>query len=376
MRCALTILLICCSTALQAQTTPPAAEPDTLIFTNGEKLIGTFERSHGNTVTFKSDSVGEVNVDWSKIKELHTAKPYAVVRKGVELSRRSDLSRVPEGAVTVTDKNVVVTPPTGATVTFPLPEAAHIVAVPEFEQQVLHSPGFFDAWRGAVTAGASLVQATQESHTFFGAVNLVRAVPGETWLDARNRTLLNFNASEGSQIQPGTPRIKTEILHADVERDEYFRGSRFYGFGQAAFDHNYSQGLDLEQIYSGGVGVTVIKRANEELDFKGSVSYERQAFNPPAGQSVGTSRDLLGSVFTQTYNRKLTHGITFAEQVAALPAWTADVYSLNGNAVLAIPVYKRFAFNMSVLDTYLNDPPPGFKKNSLQVTTGLTYSLK
>jgi len=41
-----------------------------------------------------------------------------------------------------------------------------------------------------------------------------------------------------------------------------------------------------------------------------------------------------------------------------------------------VPVYKRFAFNMSVTDAFLNNPPATFKKNSFQLTTGLTYTLK
>lgn len=368
-----TLLLLGFTLALCAQTPAPApaSAPDVLVFTNGERLVGHFLRSHGSTVTFKSDSIGEVNVDWSKIAELHTAKPYAVVRKGVELGRRSDLSHIPQGQVNVTDKNVVVAPAAGATETIPVAEAAHILEQQEFQEKVLHNPGFFEAWKGAFTAGASIVQATQQSRNFFGAFNLVRAIPGETWLDARNRTILDFNASEGSQSQPGSPRIKTAIVHGDIERDQYFRGSNFYGFVQGTFDHNFSQGLDLQQVYSGGVGVTVIKRANETLDFKASISYERQVFEVPT-----TNKDLVGSVFTETYNRKLAHGIQFVEQISGMPAWNASVYSLNGNAALAVPVYKRFAFSMAVLDTYLNNPPPAFKKNSLQVTTGLTYTLK
>jgi hypothetical protein len=365
------LLAIACTGFHLCAQTPPAPQPDVLVFTNGEKLIGHFEHAHAKTVTFKSDSVGEVNVEWSKIKELHSAKPFAVVRRGVELARRSDLSRIPQGAIDMAGQKVVVTPPSGAPETIPVAEAAHIVDVPAFQQEVLHNPGFFEAWKGAFTAGATLVQATQESHTVFGAVNLVRAIPGETWLDARNRTIFNFNGSEGSQLQPGEPPIKTEILHSDLERDEYFQGSRFYGFGQAAFDHNYAQGLDLQQIYSGGVGVTAVKKANEALDFKASISYERQAF-----QAASSDRSLAVSVFTETFNRKFARGIQFIEQISGTPAWTAGVYSTAANASLNLPVYKRFAFTLGVLDTYLNDPPPAFKKNSLQVTTGLTYSLK
>ena len=40
-----------------------------------------------------------------------------------------------------------------------------------------------------------------------------------------------------------------------------------------------------------------------------------------------------------------------------------------------MPVYKRLSFTVGTIDTFLNDPPPGFKKNSFQFTTGVTYAL-
>ena len=99
-----------------------------------------------------------------------------------------------------------------------------IVDQPAFQTAVTHSPGVFEDWKGTITAGASLVHATQNSETFTGAVSLVRAVPSESWLDPRNRTSFNFTDSYGEVSQPGTPTIKTSIFHADGERDEYFDG--------------------------------------------------------------------------------------------------------------------------------------------------------
>ena len=55
---------------LFAQAAKP--EPDVLVFADGERLVGHFEQSNGTSVKFKSDAVGEVTVDWSKVKELHT----------------------------------------------------------------------------------------------------------------------------------------------------------------------------------------------------------------------------------------------------------------------------------------------------------------
>jgi hypothetical protein len=43
---------------------------------------------------------------------------------------------------------------------------------------------------------------------------------------------------------------------------------------------------------------------------------------------------------------------------------------------LTLPVYKRLAVTIGAIDTFLNDPPPAFKRNSFQATAGLTYSLR
>jgi hypothetical protein len=73
----------------------------------------------------------------------------------------------------------------------------------------------------------------------------------------------------------------------------------------------------------------------------------------------------------------LAHGILLTEQLAATPAWNnTRAYTAVGGAGLTMPVFKRLSIAMSALDTFLNDPPAGFKKNSFQFTTGITYSLK
>jgi hypothetical protein len=75
---------------------------------------------------------------------------------------------------------------------FAVADAAHVIESTEFEQQVMRSPGFGEDWTGSINAGATLVEATQQSRTFNGGFALVRAVPIEAWLDPRNRTLRGF----------------------------------------------------------------------------------------------------------------------------------------------------------------------------------------
>jgi hypothetical protein len=359
-------------TSLYGQTKSDSKpEPDVLIFTNGDKLTGHLVRSAGDKVTFNSEMAGEIIVEWKKIQELHTSEKYAVIRKGVQLRKNESEEKVPSGTITVAEQKIELHPGGDQpTETVTVGDAAYLMHVAAFEK-VMHHPGIFEGWTAAVTAGASLVEATQKSNTFSGSIGLIRAVPTEDWLDPRNRTIVDFSTSYGNLTQPNTPTVKTSIYHADGERDEYF-SKRFYGFGQLAYDHNFSQGLDLQQAYGGGVGWTAVKSENQTLDVKASMNYINQQFTAAA-----QNQNLVGSILAEVYRRTLPHGFLLSEQISATPAWNhTRAYSASAGAGLAIPIFKRLSVALSALDMFLNDPPAGFKKNSLQFTTGVTYTLK
>lgn len=356
--------------SLFAQPAGPAkADPDVLLFTDGERLTGHFVKSTGSSLTFKSDSLGEITVDWSKVKELQSSAKVAVIPKNVTLRKRSDVSTIAQGTLSMQDQQLHLTAAPEPPKTIPVADAGLIVDQAGFQNALAHEPGFFQAWKGTVTIGAAVVNATQDSENFTGAVSLVRSLPTETWLEPSNRTIVNLSAAYGEVTQPSTPTIKTSIFHGDLERDQYF-SPRLYVFGLAAFDHNFSQGLDLQQAYSGGIGWTVIQNANETLDIKGSVSYLRQQF------SGALDQDLVGSVFGEAFKRKFKHGLVLDQHLTLTPAWNdTNAYSGAFNALLTMPVYKRLNGSAGFVDTFLNDPPPGFRKNSVQVTFGITYAL-
>jgi hypothetical protein len=349
---------------------PTAKGPDILVFTNGDQLRGKFVSSSGASVKFKSDVLGDITVDWKKVKELHTASKVAVIRKGVKLDKHSDTSTIPQGALSVENQDVHLTAPPAPPQSIPVGEAATIIDQPSFHKAVTESPGFFHDWNGAVTLGASLIEATQNNQTVTGAISLVRGEPAESWLTLRNRTLFDFSAAFGEISQPNTPTVKTSIYHADAERDEYFV-DHVFGFAQAAFDHNFSQGLNLQQAYGGGIGMTVIQRPNETLDVKGSLSYLHQDFQTPPNQ------DLIGSIFGEHYKRGLKRGVVIDQLFTITPTWNIlRAYSAFYSTLVTMPVYKHLNASTGIIDTFLNDPPPGFKKNSFQFTLGFTYKLR
>ena len=366
---AFTALVLGAST-LFGQSKPPARLPDVLLFTDGERLTGHFVRANGAMVTFHSDALGDITVDWKKVKELTSMAKVAVIPKGVRIRKPSQAASIPQGTLTVQDQQVHLAAPAPPTAQAPIPlsGADAIIDQAGFEKALRHV-SFLADWKGTVTIGVAVVNATQDSESFTGAINLVRAVPTENWLEPRDKTILNLSDSYGEVSQPATPAIKTSIFHGDAERDEYF-SPRLFVFGQGAFDHNYSQGLDLQQTYSGGIGWTLIQRTNETLDVKGSVSYIRQQFMGAPNES------LAGSIFGEDFHRVFKHA-TLDQHLTLTPTWniTSD-YAAAFNALLTVPVYKRLNGSAGFIETFLNDPAPGFRKNAVQITLGVTYTVQ
>jgi hypothetical protein len=363
-------------------TTKPA--PDTLILSNGDTLHGKFVRAVNGKVIFHSDVLGDISLAWGQIKEMHAAGVFVAIDKNTILSRKASGAQ-PSGAIDVADNAVrleVAGPPAPAPI--PTKDARFILDLPTFEHDVRRQPGLLSGWQGAATAGATLVTATQHQYTFSGGVNLVRAAPTVDWLSPRDRTSIGFTGSFGKITQPaytdatGTfvPAVTTKsaIYHAGAERDEYI-SPRVYALGEATFDHNYSQDLDLQQIYGGGLGWTVLKTPRQEADLKGTAQYEKQSF---ISSSTG-NQNLIGSTFGASYVLHIPL-LIFSQSLAYLPAWNnTHAYSLSETNSVAFPTYKNLSFTLGTLDSYLNDPPasePPTKRNSFQFTMGLSYAIR
>ncbi len=362
-------------------------QPDVIVFTNGDQLSGKFVNAIGDNVTFHSDIVGDITVEWSKIKELRTDQKVAVIEKSVQIKHHQLPASVPIGTVSVADQQITIQSATNATIApIPIKNAQFVVDETTLKKQLSGEPGFFSAWNGGATFGLTLVQATQNLYSYNGAVALARVVPTASWLDPRNRTTIDYSQSYGKITDPAytdangnfvpSSFSKSSIFHADAERDQYV-SPRFYFLGQVSFDHNYSQSLDLQQIYGGGIGYTVIKTPKQELDVKATVQYERQAF---FNTLTDENQNLIGSTFGGYYTLHLPKSIIFAQQLLYIPAWNnTHAYSVAETNSLTFPAYKNLGFSLGTLDTYLNNVPftfPPTKRNSFQFTAGVTYAIK
>lgn len=354
---------------------PKVPEKDVLVLSNGDTLHGLLLKAVGGKVTFRTNALGDLDVSWDDVKELHTQGGFGVLAKGIKGQNRKSAAQTPIGPLDMTDGSITIRAANAPGQATPVKDTAFVVDATTMDKQIHHEPNFFTGWNGAATAGATLVQATQNQYTVSGGLSLVRAVPMVTWLAPRNRTSTDFTGSYGKITEPGVATTKSAIFHVDAERDEYFTPS-VYALAQIAFDHNFAQNLQLQQIYGGGLGWTLFSTPRHEADVKGTVQYEKQKF---ITGTTGTNENLIGSTFAANYLLH-TKPFTFSQAVEYIPAYNvARAYSLNETNTLAISAYKSFGFSIGTLDSYLNNPPatiPVTKRNSFQFTMGLTYAIK
>jgi hypothetical protein len=268
----------------------------------------------------------------------------------------------------------------------PTKDAAYLVNSDDFQKAISHEPGFTHGWMGGVTLGATLVESTQTSETLTGAIALVRTQPSVDWLAPRNKTIFDATATYGLLTQPfiagvqAASSAKTNILHGDIERDQYLT-QRFYYLFDASADHNIGSGLRVQQIYGAGVGYSVIKQPARTFDVKGDIHYQRQELYPSPDFPSGEELNLIGASIGELYMQKLPKGLIFNEAATILPAFNTpagqpSALSAQIIAGLLFPVYKNLGFTVGSQDNFVNNPPFGYKKNTFQFTAGVTYTLK
>src|SRR6185437_676415 len=175
----------------------------------------------------------------------------------------------------------------------PISTIAFVVDDATYQKEIHEKIHWTSGWDGYINTGTTMIFSTQNSYLFQVSSALKRTVPTVSWLNPRLRTTVNFTLSAGETTQPDTPTTITNIFHADAERDEYF-SPRGYYLQMVSFDHNYAQGLVLQQNYGAGIGATLFKQENSEFDTTIDLHYENQQFNATADVSQ-LSLHLIGS---------------------------------------------------------------------------------
>lgn len=387
--------LCCCFLILVCTLRAEDKEKDTITLISGEQLIGKLVKVVSGTVTFRSDALGVITVPIAKVKTLH-ANSFAMLAKDQKITPRSAKDQIPIGTLALENSEIRLTPAASATTlqspssaprSVPVKQLGTIVDATSLHRELQGEHNFFYGWTGSVTLGTTIANATNSSQTYTGAVTAVRNIPTVPWTTPLNKTTFNASGTYGlakdPEIVSGATIIqypsvtKTDILHGDAEYD-YFTAPRFFVLFNASADHNFGNGLELQQAYGTGVGWSILQRPNNTLDLKIGLQYLEQQFYNGITSGLGTpNENLIGLSGTETWTRTFAHGIKFSEYLTLTPTLNViQASSAVANATLALPVYKKINVSLNSTDNYIGDPAEGYRRNSFQFTAGITYIVK
>lgn len=330
------------------------ASADTLILKNGDHLTGTVVKSDGKQITFKTEYAGEINVQWSAVKELATDKPLYVTTPD---------KKTVAGTVTTDGTDLVVATTNAGAVHVPLASVTTVRSEAE-EKTFEHSqhPGLLENWKGGANVGFALARGNSDTTNLSIGMTANRTT-------LHDKLLAYASSIYASNNTPGNNGVTANDIRGGARYDRNF-SAKLFAFGSGDYEYNELQDLNLRSIYSGGIGWNAIKRDTTSLDLLGGANYTRETY------STGEQRNLAGITIGDDFMHKLGKSTVLTQQLYIYPDLTnTGQYRAALDLGVVTKIKRWLGWQTTASDRYLSDPIPGTKSNDLIITTGLNFTF-
>lgn len=339
-----------------------SAVADTLVLKNGDHLTGTIETADKKEITFKTDYAGEIKVKWSDVKQATMEQLYVVENN----------KKTVNGPVTEADSALTVQTATGGAVRVPLADV-EIIRSPH-EQQVyqgsLHASLLSD-WTGGGSLGFALARGNSDTTNLAVGLNADRKL-----LSDEVKAYFSSVYSTAGAISSGT-----------VTADEILGGIRYsrnlnpqmFAFVSADFLHDALQSLDLQQIYSAGLGWHAINRPDTTFDVLAGINYTRDSYSGATllNPSVSVSQNFPALTLGEDFTKKFGSTSAFTQDFTFYPDLTdTSQYRFAADAGWTTQINKWIGWQLAFSDRYISNPPIlGTKNNDVVLSTGVKFSF-
>jgi putative salt-induced outer membrane protein YdiY len=343
-----------------------ADTPDTITLKNGDHLTGTVSAMDGQQVTLTTDAAGDLKIKWSSVKGLTTQKAFYVATRDRKTVR---------GTLTYDGTHLIVHTSTGD-VTVPLNQTMVVrsAAQQQAYEKSLH-PRFIDDWAGGLNIGLALARGNSDTTTFNTAFTGDR----KTLSDEIKLSVSSIYATSGTSTS-GTPGGVTadEILAAVAYNKNITK--QVFLFASGAFTHDALEDLDLQGIYSGGVGWHLINTPQTTLDLNLGLNYTRASYSSGASATmaaVSVDRNFPGVTAGEAFMHKFNGNTVFTETFTVYPTLTEiSQYSFALDASVVTKIKRWLGWQTTLTDNYVANPPiAGTVPNDVVLSTGFNLSF-
>lgn len=331
---------------------------DTITLQNGDHVTGTFVSADGKTMALKTTYAAQISVKWPDVAQITTAAPVYVTTT----SRRSlsgTISKANDAIVVHTSSGNVVVP------------LAEVAAVRSQQEQDAYEaslrPNWAHNWNGSFGLGFSLARGNSQATNLTTSFQLQRKTLHDT-----------VTLHEGSVYSTATA-ANTVTANAILGGARYDRNlnPKLFGFVSADYTHDELQGLDLQSIYSAGLGWHAISNPSTTLDVMAGGNYTRQSYSGVAAPGVSLKRNLAAITTGEDFSHKFGKITSLAESFQFYPDLNdAGQYQFTFATAANTSVTGWLSWQVSLNDLYVSNPPiAGTKPNDVILSTGLTVTF-
>jgi len=342
--------------------TPAIASADTVVLQNGDRVSGTFVSADGTTMAIKTPYEGQLNMKWADVKEFTTTEAAFVTLTN---------KQVVSGPITKTGDTLVVHTAAGA-MNVPLAQVKFVRSPKEEAayQASLH-PKLTQNWNGNFGLGYSLARGNSQSTNLTTSFNLNRKTLSD-------QILLNESSVYSTATTANTVTANAILGGARYDKNI---NPKMFAFFSAVYTHDALQGLNLQQIYSAGLGWHAIADPHTTLDVALGMNYTRQTYGGTATLSPGVSvqRNLAAVTAGDDFSHQFDKIMSVDEHFYFYPDISSELaqYRFNLSADANTHVTGWLSWQVALTDLYVSNPPlVGTVANDVILSTSLVVTFR
>jgi hypothetical protein len=321
-----------------------AEKTDIIVLTNGDRVTGEIRSLSDGLLTYKTDDMGTLSVEWERIKRISSAWPFLLEdRRGQRYT--GALHETPQ------DGDVVVLQESGP-ITLKLVD---IVGIARFGKRLSQR------FQGYLDLGFSLQKAQKYTQLNLAA-NL--SYLSQQW---QFRT----DASSYFTSQENVQDIKKNNMSFDVMR--LFK-KRWTAAGFAKLEQNTELNLDLRVLAGSGIGRYFLRTNRNVLSAMAALDVTRENYMDETEPKTNMEA-VLGANFDAF--RYWFPNMSLTSSLYAYPSLTEKGrVRVSFQVNIRYEVFRRFYVSVGFNDSY--DSKPGGEtttKNDYSLTFGISWSL-
>ncbi len=326
---------------------------DQVTLKNGDTVSGSIIRKDKDTLTLKSEFLGEVSMPWSAVTSIKSDNPLYVVLPGTGQVN---------GKLATEGNTVAVQTPGNKVQSAPIAQVGAIRDSAEQQKyERLLQPSWLQLWAGYFDMGLALARGNARTDTLTTAFAATRATN-------KDKTSLFFNQIYSTALINGANGTTANAARGGVSYDHNLSPRLFLNV-QNADEYDTFQNLDFRFTGGAGIGFHAIKNERTVLDLLAGGDYTHESF------IRSFTRNLAEVNGGDDLSFKVSGVTSLTQSFRIFDAPASSEYRINFDLGTATVVKKWLSWQLSASDRFLSAPVFGRRRNDVLLTTGFRVTF-